>query len=39
MIRTLPVKVIHEEQERGVSLFIVQGKGPVLFERDWLASI
>ena len=39
MIRTLPVKVVREEQEREVSLFIVQGKGTALFGRDWLAGI
>ena len=39
VVGTLPVKVVYEEQEKDLSLFIVQGKGPALFDRDWLASI
>ena len=39
VVGTLPVKVVYEEQEKDLSLFIVQGKGPALFGRDWLASI
>ena len=39
MVGTLLVKVVYEEQEKDLSLFIVQGKGPALFGRDWLASL
>ena len=39
VVGTLPVKVVYEEQEKDLSLFIMQGKGPTLFGRDWLASI
>ena len=39
VVETLPVKVVYEEQEKDLSLFIVQGKGPALFGQDWLTSI
>ena len=39
VVRTLPVKVVHEEQEKDLSLVILQGKGPALFGLDWLTSI
>ena len=39
VVGTLPVKVVYEEQEKDLPQFIVQGKGPALSGRDWLASI
>ena len=35
VVVTLPVRVVYKEQERGLSLFIVQGKGPALFGWGW----
>ena len=39
VVGILPVRVAYEGQEHYLSLFIVQGNGPALFGREWLAKI
>ena len=39
VVGILPVHVAYEGQEHDLPLVIVQGKGPALFEREWLAKI
>ena len=39
VVGILPVRVAYEGQEHDLPLVIVQGKGPALFGREWLAKI